>query len=185
MLHPWKLREAVRTFEAGGLIAYPTEAIYGLGCDPLDPNAVMRILDLKKRPAEKGLILIAADYAQVKPFIAPLDAETRQHICAAQPVPTTWLLPAAKHLPYWLTGAHTSIAVRVTDHPIAAALCRACGSPLVSTSANPAGLSPARNTLTVRRLFGDQVECIIAGATGGNRNPSRIIDAASGQVLRG
>ena len=184
-MHPWKLREAARTFRAGGLIAYPTEAVYGLGCDPLNPDAVMRILDLKNRPVEKGLILIAADFSQLKPFITELDNKIMQRIHASWPGPTTWLLPIAANLPYWLSGQHPTIAVRVTDHPIAAALCRACQSPLVSTSANPAGLPPARNALTVHRMFHDQVECIITGETGRRKQPSQIIDAQSGRILRG
>jgi L-threonylcarbamoyladenylate synthase len=184
VVHPWKLREAARHFRSGGLLAYPTEAVYGLGCDPLNADAVLGILRLKQRPIDKGLILVAADYAQLRPFITPLDDEAMQRVFASWPGPTTWLLPAAPDLPYWLSGKHATLAVRVSDHPLTAALCRACNSPLVSTSANPAGLPPARNALTVRRMFDDRLDYLLVGDTGRRLTPSRIIDAASGRIIR-
>ena len=145
----WKLREAARCFHRGGLIAYPTEAVYGLGCDPLDSAAVERLLRLKDRPVAKGLILIAADFAQLLPFVRQLPPDLMQPVFDSWPGPNTWLLPARKDTPAWLTGCHDSLAVRVTAHPIAGALCRACRSPLVSTSANLSRRPPARTGLQV------------------------------------
>ncbi|WP_428606319.1 L-threonylcarbamoyladenylate synthase [Sedimenticola sp.] len=183
-INPWKLREAVRSFNRGGLIAYPTEAVYGLGCDPLNAQAMEALLGLKQRPMEKGVILIAADFEQLRPFIKPLAEPLMEQIFASWPGPNTWLLPAADNLPFWLTGVHTSIAVRVTAHPLAAALCRACQSPLVSTSANRSGQHPAKSALQVRLRLGNRVDCILSAPLGGNRTPSTIRDGATGRIIR-
>ncbi len=180
----WRLREAARCFHQGGILAYPTEAVYGLGCDPRDWFAVERILALKKRAEEKGLILIAADFEQLLPFVQPLPDHKMRNPLASWPGPSTWLLPAASDLPPWLCGRHATIAVRVTAHPIAAALCRACGSPLISTSANIEGQPPARSALQVRTRFGDRIDCILHGDVGQLSRPTVIRDAASGEIVR-
>ena len=184
-LSAWKLREAARCFYSGGLIAYPTEAVYGLGCDPLNQESMELLLDLKQRPIAKGVILIAADIQQLLPFIQPLDEATMKNVRASWPGPNTWLLPAADHLPFWLTGRHNTLAVRVTDHPVAAALGRACNSPLVSTSANRSGKLPAKSPLQVRKQLGSGVDCIIHAPLGNHLTPSTIRDAATGRVIRG
>ncbi len=184
-IHPWKLREAVRCFRHGGIIAYPTESMYGLGCNPLNWHAVKRLLQLKQRPVEMGLILIAADFAQLRPFVKPISDEKMQPILDSWPGPNTWLLPAADGLPFWLNGEHSTLAVRVTDHPIAATLSVACGLPLVSTSANLRNRSPAQNPTQVRARFDGKSVYILNGRTGGRRAPSTIRDAETGRVIRG
>ncbi|RLA33095.1 MAG: tRNA threonylcarbamoyladenosine biosynthesis protein RimN [Gammaproteobacteria bacterium] len=180
----WRLRLAARAVYGGGLIAYPTEAVYGLGCDPLNPEAVFDLLALKGRPAGKGLILIAADFDQLRPYVAEVAAEKMAAVHASWPGPHTWLLPALPSVPPWLAGDHPMLAVRVTAHPVAAALCRLTG-PLVSTSANPAGCRPARDLLTVRRYFGDVLDAMVSGPIDRERGPSSIRDAVSGRLLRG
>ncbi len=182
---PWALRWAARALRAGGLVAYPTEAVWGLGCNPADPVAVFELLELKQRHPEKGLILVAADLAQLRPWIAPLSKEARTKVLASWPGPVTWLVPAAPACPYWLTGAHETLAVRVTAHPVAAALCRAVGDALVSTSANRSARPPARTPLAVRRALGRLVDGVLPGRLGGDSAPSTIRDAASGRILRG
>jgi L-threonylcarbamoyladenylate synthase len=184
LLPSWQLRQAARCFHQGGVLAYPTEAVYGLGCDPLDWFAVERILELKKRPLDKGLILIAADFEQLRPFVRPLSEEAMRPLYDSWPGPSTWLLPAAEHTPPWLRGAHDTLAVRVTAHPIAAALCRACDSPLVSTSANMDGQPPARSALRVRSSFGNRVDCVVSGPLGDLSKPTVIRDAVSGETVR-
>lgn len=169
---------------AGGIVAYPTEAVYGLGCDPWNAEAVMRVLDLKRRGAEKGVILIAAAFPQLRPFVEELDEGLRQRVEARWPGPTTWLLPARKHVPFWLTGGRKTLAVRVTAHPQAAKLCQVYGGALVSTSANVAGRAPARSALGVRRRFGESVDYVLVGSVGGDLRPTEIRDARSGQVIR-
>ena len=180
---PWRLRAAARAVRYGGVIAYPTEAVYGLGCDPLDAVAVLDLLELKGRPVGKGLILIAADFDQLRPFVDEVAPGAMAAVHASWPGPHTWLLPARPATPPWLTGDFTTLAVRVTAHPVAAALCRLTG-PLVSTSANPAGRRPARDALTVRRYFGDRLDAVLAGPVDRRRGPSAIRDAASGRLLR-
>lgn len=178
------LRAAVRAIRAGGLIAYPTEAVFGLGCDPLDRQAVERLMALKRRPVHKGLILIAADIAQLEPFLQPLTNWDLDQLAATWPGPHTWLIPARTTTPRWLRGRHATLAVRVTAHPLAAALCRACGHPLVSTSANLSGRPPARTALAVRRQLGRALDCVLAGPTGGAIRPTEIRDLRSGRPFR-
>jgi L-threonylcarbamoyladenylate synthase len=112
---PFGLREAARVVSRGGVVAYPTEAVFGLGCDPLDPEAVTRILGIKGRNMDKGLILVAADLNALLPYVEPLDAARMTGIRATWPGPNTWLLPARPETPQWLTGAHDTLAVRVTE----------------------------------------------------------------------
>jgi L-threonylcarbamoyladenylate synthase len=179
----WRLRLAAWTIRRGGLVAYPTEAVYGLGCDPRNPLAVLDLLALKSRPLHKGLILVAADFDQLRPFVTEVAPARMAEVHASWPGPHTWLLPARADTPEWLTGEHATLAVRVTAHPVARALCRLAG-PLVSTSANPAGRRPARDPLTVRRYFDDALDLVVAGPVDRMCGPSAIRDAASGRLLR-
>jgi len=178
------IAEAVAALRAGGVIAYPTEAVYGLGCDPFDQAAVSRLFTLKQRPPNQGVLLIAADFAQVEKFIgaAPVEAVARAR--TTWPGPHTWVFPRSAAIPHWLTGAHTGIALRVTAHPLAAALCRVFGGALVSTSANRHGGTPVRNAGAARAAFGDELAYILSGAVGGLDRPTSIRDAISGELLR-
>lgn len=182
---PWQLRQAVRALRAGGVIAYPTETVYGLGCDPLDPEAVERLLTLKQRPMDKGLILIGARLEHLLPFIDVADEALRRKLQRPTETPTTWVTPARAATPFWLRGRHPSIAVRITPHPLAAALCSAFGGALVSTSANPAGLPPARTALAVQRYFPGQLEQLLHGRTPPRARPSEIRDLIADTLLRG
>ncbi|QKJ85401.1 L-threonylcarbamoyladenylate synthase [Paramixta manurensis] len=175
----------VEKLRQNAVIAYPTEAVFGLGCDPDDENAVMRLLALKQRPVEKGLILIAADYQQLEPYVSDreLSVEQRERMFARWPGPVTWVLPATPQTPRWLTGRFDSLAVRVSDHPGVQALCRAFGKPLVSTSANLTGLPPCRTVDEVLQQFGADFP-VMKGETGGRDNPSEIRDVISGELIR-
>lgn len=179
-----KLRLAARRIATGGVVAYPTEAVYGIGCDPWNGDAVRRVLEIKQRPESKGLILIADDYAQLRPFVEALDVTRMAEIQASWPGPHTWLLPARTKTPPWLTGTHDTLAVRVTDHPLAAALCRATGTALVSTSANLATRPPARNALQVLLRLGPVVDYLLVGPCGGRAKCSSIRDGRTGVLLR-
>lgn len=184
-LSDWHLHCARRTLDGGGVIAYPTEAVWGLGCDPWNPGAVERILELKQRPVEKGVILVAGSVAQIRFLLDPLPPELQEKAMAYWPGPVTCLLPdVRKQIPEQVRGRHSSIAVRVSDHPVVRVLCEAAGFPLVSTSCNPAGRQPARTSWQVRRYFEGQLDWLVPGALGGNRQPSRIIDLVSGKQLR-
>ncbi len=179
-----RLRLASHWIRRGGVVAYPTEAVYGLGCDPWNENAVRRILAMKQRPEAKGLILIAASLEQLTPFVSLLEPERMEVILATWPGPHTWLLPARPQTPAWLRGAHGTLAVRVTAHPLAAALCRAAGLALVSTSANRAGRHPARTALEVRLRLGKAPDYLLNGTCGGRSQCSSSRDGRSGLLLR-
>jgi L-threonylcarbamoyladenylate synthase len=184
-LSDWHLHCARRTVLGGGVVAYPTEAVWGLGCDPWNPEAVERILELKQRPVEKGVILVAASVDQIRFLLDPLPLELQEKALINWPGPVTCLLPdVLKQIPAQVRGRHSSIAVRVSDHPVVRALCETVGFPLVSTSCNPAGRQPARTSWQVRRYFGGELDWLVPGELGGNRQPSRIIDIVSGQQLR-
>ena len=170
----------------GGVVAYPTEAVWGLGCDPFNPEAVQRLLEIKQRPATKGMIVIAAWPEQAWPhvFWDELPAARRSAILASWPGPYTWLIPCRPEVPAWLRGEHDTLAVRVTAHPIAASLCQAMGSVVVSTSANRAGETPARRFEELVPELRAQLDGWIDGDTSGQAQPSTIRDARSGAVLR-
>jgi L-threonylcarbamoyladenylate synthase len=178
-----KLGQAARTLTSGGVIAYPSEAVYGLGCDPWNPDAVARILTLKQRPLKAGLILIASNPGQLTGWIMP-GPEEEQRLYTEQRQVVTWVISADPGAPDWITGGRDSVAVRLTRHGLSAALCEAAGMALVSTSANRRGHPPAKTALGVRRMFGAQIDLVLAGSTGGKRKPSEIRDARTGAVLR-
>jgi L-threonylcarbamoyladenylate synthase len=167
----------------GGLIAYPTESCYGLGCDPNNRDAVKKILRLKKRPQAKGVILIAADFKQLRSYVKPLTAPQLQKVQETWPGPHTWLLPKSAVCPNWLTGKHERVAVRVTAHPPAVSLCRGVGMALVSTSANVSGGKAIRSARECQRQFGSQV-VVVSGMIGKRRKPSTIQDIVTGAVRR-
>jgi L-threonylcarbamoyladenylate synthase len=169
--------------QRGGVIAYPTESCYGLGCDPMNLHAVKRVLKLKKRSPSKGLILIAAHGRQLRPYLAPVSPALGARMRARWPGPHTWLVPASTACPATLRGAHDAVAVRVTAHRGAAALCRAARMALVSTSANLSGGKPAKTAQECRRLFGKRV-LVILGPIGARRRPSTIQDLVSGKIIR-
>ncbi|MEG2802969.1 Sua5/YciO/YrdC/YwlC family protein [Stenotrophomonas sp.] len=177
---------ALPALRAGGVIAYPTEAVWGLGCDPGNEAAVMKLLQLKQRPVEKGMILVAATLAQLDGWVRmdALPADRQREVQASWPGAHTWILPAGDRAPRWITGEHRGIAVRVSAHPLVAGLCRAWGGPLVSTSANLAGHPPARTRAALDPALLRQLDGLIDGATGGLAQPTPIRDALSGQVLR-
>lgn len=179
-----RLAAALQALRDDGVVACPTEAVWGLSCDPDSEQAVQRLLALKHRPVAKGLILVAASASQLGFLLADLPAEQRRTLEASWPGPSTWLVPHRGRVPPWVSGAHATVAVRVTDHPQMAALCRAFGGPLVSTSANPSGAQPPRHRFQVLRYFGATLDQVLPGQVGGADRPSRIRDLATGATLR-
>lgn len=178
------VRQAARVLRQGGVVAYPTESVWGLGADPANPEAIRRLLQLKQRPRSKGLILIAANTGQLWPWLALLSAQQRAVLAASWPGPNTWLVPNNGIASSWVVGDHANIALRVTDHPVSQALCLAFGGPLISTSANPQNRPAAKTAVQLRRYFGSELDFIAPGRTGGRRKPSVIRDLATGEVLR-
>lgn len=180
----FKLAQACHVLHQGGVIAYPTEAVYGLGCDPLNADAVYRLLEIKQRPVDKGLILVAANLQQLLPYIEQLTAAKEQQLQQSWPGPTTWVVPAKADVPVWIRGRHTSVAMRVSAHPSVQALCELYGGPIISTSANRSGQSPARSALQVRQRFMHQLDFILNEPLGSSDKPTEIRQLANGEILR-
>jgi len=178
------IKQGAAWIKNGGVIAYPTEAVYGLGCDPLDQAAVHHLLSIKQRDESMGLILISDTFRRIEAFLEPLVDSQRALLQKTWPGPVTWLIPAQSWVPKWLTGANNTIAVRVTAHPIASALCQAADMPIVSTSANIHGRRPAKTTLQVHRQFDQTLDYIVPGKTGKLDKPTMILDLVSNTVLR-
>lgn len=183
---PLTLAEAADAVKNGGVIAYPTEAVWGLGCDPNDEAAVLRLLAIKQRPVDKGLILIAANLDQLRPFLdlPALPSERLAEVLATWPGPHTWVMPAHRQAPRWITGTHDGIAVRISAHPLVVALCLAFGGPLVSTSANIAGAAAPHTRETIDPGLLAAIAGAVAGDTGGLARPTPIRDARTGAELR-
>lgn len=181
------LAESEILLKKGGVLAYPTEAVFGLGCDPDSEQAVRLILALKQRPIEKGLILIASHYSQCLPYIdeSAISPEQRQRALTswAQGETVSWIFPKNRNTAFFLTGSFDSIAVRVTTHPLIRQLCDRFGKPLVSTSANLSGQTPCKTVAEVEAQFGQQL-AILQGEVGGRLNPSEIRDIKTGRIVR-
>ena len=183
-MHQQDLQAAVDTLRNGGIIAYPTESVYGLGCDPKNESALQNLIVLKHRDGSKGMIIIASCYAQIDRFIAPHNDRLKRLLCASAPTPATWVVEAAAGLSPLLTGGRTTLAVRITDHPVAAALCRLFRGPITSTSANVSSHPPARSAADVRAQFPSGIDWVVEGTTGELDQPTQIIDARTGAILR-
>ncbi|VAW45060.1 Threonylcarbamoyl-AMP synthase [hydrothermal vent metagenome] len=175
--------QAVDQLQAGEVIAYPTEAVYGLGCDPFNLQAVERLFQLKQRPFEKGVILIAASVEQVLPYVELLNTEWEEQVLHTWPGAVTWVLPVKSGVPEWITGGRKTVAIRVSAHPVVQALCLAYGQPMVSTSANITSESPAMSCLEVYTAFKGRVSCV-GGELGDLDKPTQIREAKTGRILR-
>ena len=185
--------EAAQLLKQGDVLAYPTEAVWGLGCDPFNEQAFLKILQLKQRPIEKGVILLASQLSQVMPLLQHLSPTRQQEIIQSWENrsiferATTWLLPADEHIPTWIKGHHPQVAVRVTNHPLCVALCNTFNGFIVSTSANPAGFEPARNLQQASQYFSSNPMTdlhYLNGDLGASQQPSQILDAVTGQIIR-
>lgn len=184
------VKVAAHRLMEGNVIAYPTEAVWGLGCDPLNEQACLDLLQIKRRPIQKGMILIAGSIDEFAGILSALPVDQVQKLDAAwqNQISTgaiTFLVPdILEQVPYWIKGSHNSVALRVSQHPLVKSLCQAFGGPLVSTSANRSGKPPARSRVLVEKYFGGQLEFIVPGALGGATNPSKIIDFYTGKTVR-
>jgi L-threonylcarbamoyladenylate synthase len=176
------IHKASKIINNGGIIAYPTEGVYGLGCLPEDSNAVFRILNIKHRDQKKGLIIIASDIEQLEKWTTLSDNEL-DTILREQKI-ITWIVKKNKNVPYWVSGEHETIAIRLTKHPIAAALCATSKSALISTSANITGEEPPKNQVMLRSLFGDVVDYIVPGDCDSEIGASTIKILTTGEIIR-
>lgn len=175
---------AVKQLRTGHVIAYPTEAVYGLGCDPENESAVRNLLLLKNRHESAGLVLIASRFSQLRRWIATVDETLIERAMQTWPGPVTWLFPRADNVPDYVAGQHDTIAVRITAHEPSRALCDAFGAALISTSANHTGTEPARTAMQVKEYFGSSIAGILDGELGDGDKPSEIRDLVSGRIIR-
>jgi len=179
-----QINRAVVVLKKGGIVAYPTEAVYGLGCDPFNLDAVDKLICLKERDKDKGLILIASEFNQVKAFLEEIDPLLEAKVKQTWPGAITWLWPARSSTSSLLKGKYDTLAVRITDHPIASKLCEQFGGAIVSTSANKSEKKAASNSKEVESIFKNQIDFIISGETGGLKSPSEIRDVMTGRIIR-
>lgn len=179
----FKIRMASKALQQGRIIAYPTESVYGLGCDPFNEAAALQLLALKQRPIHKGLILIASDFSQLAPFVNP-SASMLKRILPTWPAPITWVVPAQSWVPEYLKGQHESLAIRVSAHPIVQQLCTQFDGAIISTSANISQQAPARSALAVRQHFSAKEVFVLAGETNQLQQPTAIYNALDGRCLR-
>lgn len=177
------LNKAISVLKSGGIIAYPTEAVYGIGCLPSFENSIEKLLKLKQRPKEKGLILVAESIEQLSPYINISEDVRIKEVEASWPGPVTWLLPVREEISDWITGGSELIAVRVSDHNIVRDLCSKVG-PIISTSANPASQAPAKTSQQVKIYFENRLDFIYSGALGDREQPTEIRHGITGEVIR-
>ncbi|WP_321277415.1 L-threonylcarbamoyladenylate synthase [Thiomicrorhabdus indica] len=180
---PSSIENAVQQLRLGNIIGYPTEAVYGLGCDPFNEQAFEKLLHVKHRPVEKGVILAAASIEQIEDLVRICGESWEQQVRDSWPGPVTWVLPVRQSMPKWVTGGRETLAVRVSSHPTVKALCEAFNGPIVSTSANPSGKEPARSYAEVKNYFGNRFDCIDA-PLGELSEPTQIWDAQTRKRLR-
>lgn len=179
-----EINRAVASLKKGGVIAYPTEAVWGLGCDPNNIQAIEKVLGLKKRSVDKGLILIGSSADQFSGYIQGLDGPQKELFKTLQSRPTTWLVPDNGTASQWVVGEHDTVALRITDHPVAKALCDVFGGPIVSTSANPQGKPAAIEAADVEAYFEDSLDHYVMGCVAGIQSVSEIKNLLTGEVLR-
>lgn len=175
--------KAANSIKQGKVIAYPTEYCFGLGCDLLNQKAVEKILTIKQRDVSKGLIIIADTIEQLSPWIT-VTPEQILKLQSSWPAPLTWLVPKSKQLPSWISGDSDKVAVRVADHKLAREICKASGTAIVSTSCNPAGLTPAKNAESAQKYFPNTLDYIVDSPVGDARQASTIRDLISDTIIR-
>ena len=177
------IEHAVKTVKSQGVIAYPTEGVWGLGCDPFSRSAVSKILDLKKRSVDRGLLLVATDIGQFEPFLEGLERKYHEELDRDWPGPITYLVPDNGSAPRWVVGKHKTLGLRVSAHSLIKTLCALTG-PLVSTSANISGLPAIKSADEIEEVFDQEIDYVLDGELGNLGKPTQIKNILTGEVLR-
>lgn len=180
------VEQAVAALNLGSVVAYPTEAVYGLGCDPMNQQAISALWAMKRRPEGMGLIVVGSDWEQLVPFMSPLSTDQHIKLVSSWPDSLTWVVPVAPDVPVWLTGGRATIALRWTKHPDVCALCEAFGSAIVSTSANIHGQTPCLSAECVQQQMSDHhaFAGVMVGNLGAESRPTPIRDLLTGAWIR-
>lgn len=173
------MTEAVTRLRAGGLVAFPTETVYGLGADARNAAAVARIFSMKGRPADHPLIVHLADASQLHEWARDVPRIARRLARAFWPGPLTMILPRAKGVSDAVTGGLDTVALRVPDHPLALALLRAFGGGIAAPSANRYGRVSPTTAEHVREEFGNALELVLDGGPCTVGIESTIVDLTS------
>jgi L-threonylcarbamoyladenylate synthase len=160
---PRNIRAAAMALRAGRLVAMPTETVYGLAGNALDPSALARIFEVKRRPFFDPLIVHVADAAAVHPLVRDLPDEAARLMDRFWPGPLTLVLPKSHLVPDLATSGLPDVAVRVPSHPVARALLRETGLPLAAPSANPFGALSPTTAEHVANAFEEGIECVLDG----------------------
>ena len=182
-MSPWALNRLAHAVSQGAIFGYPTDTIWGFGCHPLIASSVARILQIKNRSADKGLILLSSRLEYCAAYVG-LDSEQLKPVLSTADHPTTWLVPASENCPLWIRGNYLTVAIRITDHPLLEFLCDRLETPIVSTSANRSGKATARNSLQMHKQFGDELDFIVSGFATGSKRPSEIKSLLNGTTAR-
>jgi len=179
-----KIEQAISFLKQGKIIAYPTETVFGLGCDPFNKHAVEDLLKLKRRTVDKGFLLVAFNWEQIQDLIKGNDDNTMCAVRKTWPGHITWTFPATDKVPSWIKGAHDTIAIRLSAHPVVQALCKKYGGPIISTSANIKGEKPIKEIEKLKKEFDKKIAMIVPGELGKAGKPSRIQNAMTGEIIR-
>ena len=165
------------------IFAYPTEGVWGIGCNPFSEKAVKKLINLKKRPKNKGIIVLAGSLQQLLPFTQHLSEKLKKRMNSKWPGPHTWLVPSSPDIPKWLIGPTGLVALRLSDHKTVIELTESFNMPICSSSANISGQEPAKNLDEIRTFFGNKV-LIIEGELGGLKKPTPVQNLESKEWLR-
>jgi len=167
------IAEAARTLRGGGLVAFPTETVYGLGADATNPKAIERLNQVKGRPPDKPYSLHLHSPDQMRPYVAAVPPVAARLIERFWPGPLTIVLPGKDG---------RTVGFRLPDHPIARAFLRACGVPVVAPSANRAGLPPPTDAREVLEALDGAVECVLDGGPTRLGRESTVVEVLDGRV---
>jgi L-threonylcarbamoyladenylate synthase len=177
-----RISDAVEILRKGGTVVYPTETVYGIGCDPINRSACERIQQMKKRVNYKTLLLISCDIEQVEKTLGKLNETGSRLAQVFWPGPLTMVIRPEKEMPDYLYGISSGIAVRVTSHPIASELAREFGAPIISTSANLTGDPPIVTYEDALELFGSEADIILKNPEPLHGKPSTVVDVTTGSI---
>jgi L-threonylcarbamoyladenylate synthase len=176
-----KIARAARVIKGGGVIIFPTETVYGLGCSPFNKKAVKRIFELKGRASKKPLAVIVENFKQVKQLTKKISPRAKDLMTRFWPGPLTLILYKSNKIPNYVTCGSKKIGIRMPDHPITLELLKACRMPIVATSANKSGSTPPLTAGKALKQIKD-VDMAIDGGRTSFKKASTVVDATKSKL---